>query len=186
MKYYKIDIKQFYQNDMIAARANGENIPLGNDLFWKMEEGIILDNISVFDFFHLESFDKKEYWNWLLTDVFDFIDESSRIPGWLISKKLKGLLEKFKITEPHFYYLSRLLYKYTKEKSWIITFFSSQEQTLLRRLEQRSILNNEYFLIQLIIKKFLQNLKMNLLMKKKELELSHSKIIQNQGSNSKD
>ena len=37
----------------------------------------------------------------------------------LISKKLKKVLENFKITEPHFYYLSKLLYKGEKKDYYV-------------------------------------------------------------------
>ena len=111
MKYYKIDIKRFYENDMIATNANGSKILNGSDYFWKMDKGEIIADDPMFDYFQLESFDKEEYWEWMLSDVYKFIGEGSQIPGWLISEKLKSILENYKIAKPHFYYPSKLLYK---------------------------------------------------------------------------
>lgn len=123
MKYYKINIKTLYQeDDRIASSAEGGNIDNADYYFIKMDNGEMVYGAPVFDYFSLESFDKKEYWDWILTDVFDFIGKGSRIPGWLISKRFKELLEKFKITEPHFYYLSKLLYKGDKLDYYIFQF----------------------------------------------------------------
>lgn len=123
MKYFKIKIKTIYQdNDRISSSASGENINNADDYFIKMDNGDIVYDAPIFDFFSLKSYDKKEYWEWLLVDVFDFTGKGSRIPGWLISKKLRGLLEKFKIAEPHFYYSSKLLYKKEKLDYYIFQF----------------------------------------------------------------
>ena len=124
MKYYKIDIKShFPELGRIASSAEGKNIANADEYFWTMDRGEILYNAPIFDYFVLESFDKEKYWEWALFDVHDFIGTGSQIPGWFISKKLKKVLENFKITEPHFYYLSKLLYKGEKK---IIIFFNLQ------------------------------------------------------------
>ncbi|MDY3548974.1 hypothetical protein PG291_10200 [Riemerella anatipestifer] len=122
MKYYKLYVKRFYDNDMIATNANGSKIANGDNYFWRMDKGEIIIDAPTFDYFYLESFDKKEYWDWILCDVYNFIGESSQIPGWLISKKLKEILEKYKIAEPHFYYLSKLLYQEQKLDYYIFQF----------------------------------------------------------------
>ena len=121
MKYYKIQIKSFY-GDRIASDAKGENIANADEYFWAMDKGEILYNAPIFDYFVLESFDKEKYWEWALFDVHDFIGTGSQIPGWFISKKLKKLLENFKISEPHFYYLSKLLYKGEKKDYYVFQF----------------------------------------------------------------
>ena len=123
MKYYKIDIKShFPELGRIASSAEGKNIANADEYFWAMDKGEILYNVPIFDYFVLESFDKEKYWEWALFDVHDFIGAGSQIPGWFISKKLKKLLEKFKISEPHFYYLSKLLYKGEKKDYYIFQF----------------------------------------------------------------
>lgn len=87
MNYYKISIKTLYkENDRIASSANGEKINEADYYFIKMDNGEIVYDAPVFDYFFLESYDKKEFWEWLLTDSYDFIGKGSRIPGWLISK----------------------------------------------------------------------------------------------------
>lgn len=123
MNYYKISIKTLYkENDRIASSANGEKINEADYYFIKMDNGEIVYDAPVFDYFFLESYDKKEFWEWLLTDSYDFIGKGSRIPGWLISKKLKKLFQTFKIAEPHFYYSSKLLYKGKKLDYYIFQF----------------------------------------------------------------
>ncbi|MFK7061597.1 hypothetical protein V3Q90_15895 [Flavobacterium oreochromis] len=114
MKYYKIKVKRFYDNDMIATNANGSKINDGVNYFWRMDKGEIIISPPVFDYFYLESFDEKQYWEWMLADVYNFTGEGAQIPGWLISEKLKEILEKHKISRPHFYYSSKLLYKQQK------------------------------------------------------------------------
>ena len=123
MKYYKIDIKShFPELGRIASSAEGKNIANADEYFWTMDRGEILYNAPIFDYFVLESFDKEKYWEWALFDVHDFIGTGSQIPGWFISKKLKKVLENFKITEPHFYYLSKLLYKGEKKDYYVFQF----------------------------------------------------------------
>ena len=122
MKYYKIDIKShFPELGRIASGAEGKNVP-EKEYFYRIGKREIIENAPIFDYFVLESFDKEKYWEWALFDVHDFIGAGSQIPGWFISKKLKKLLEKFKISEPHFYYLSKLLYKGEKKDYYIFQF----------------------------------------------------------------
>jgi hypothetical protein len=123
MKYFKIDIQtRFPELGKISSSVNGKNIPSNEDFFWEMNKGEILYDTPIFDYFILESYDKKEYWEWALFDVHDFIGEGSQIPGWLISKRLKDLFKDFKIAVPHFYYLSKLLYKDKKIDYYIFQF----------------------------------------------------------------
>ena len=133
MKYFRIDIKRFYDNDMIATNANGDKILNGSSYFWKMDKGELIQDAPIFDYFYLESFDEKKHWEWQINDVHGFIGEGSQISGWLISVKLKTLLEKFKIASPCFYYLSKLLYKGRKMDYYIFQFSGRliYEQTLL-------------------------------------------------------
>lgn len=122
MKYYKITIKRFYENDMIATNANGKNVEDAEYYFGEMDKGEIIENAPIFDYFFLESYDKKEYWEWILSDSYKFLGEGSQIPGWFISDNLKKLFEKFNIAEPHFYYPSKLLYKEIKLDYYIFQF----------------------------------------------------------------
>lgn len=43
---------------MVATNANGSKIPNGSDYFWRMDNGEIILDAPVFDYFYLESFDK--------------------------------------------------------------------------------------------------------------------------------
>jgi hypothetical protein len=122
MKYFKIKIKSFYENHRIASDANGDRIPEAEFYFKQMRDGKILYSAPIFDYFFLESFDKKEYWEWKLCDVHSFTKEASWIKGWLISKKLKVLLDIFILPKFSYFYPSKLLYKENKLDYYIFQF----------------------------------------------------------------
>ena len=131
MKYFKIEVKRFYENDMVATNANGGEIPNGSSYFWKMDKGESIKNTPIFDYFYLESFDKKEYWEWMLCDVHQFIGEGSQIPGWLVSVTLKELLIQFNIAKPYAFYASKLLFKEEKQDYYIFHFSGKKLRKLL-------------------------------------------------------
>ena len=122
MRYFKLKVKRFYENDMIATNAEGIEIEDADYYFGKMDKGEVLNYTPIFDYFYLKSYDKEEFWEWQINDVHDFIGKGSRIPGWLISKEIKGLLENYKVALPHFYYQSKLLYKKDKLEYYIFQF----------------------------------------------------------------
>lgn len=122
MGYYKIDIKRSFPNDMVATNAEGEKIPNAEDYFYQMDRGEEISSPPLFDYFYLKSFDQKEYWEWMLSDVYDFIGEGSQIPGWLISEKLKNVFDRFNLVEPHFMYNSKLMFKGEKLDYFIFHF----------------------------------------------------------------
>lgn len=126
MKYYKVNIKRFYENDMIATDANGDDVEDAEYYFDKIKNGEQIIDAPVFDYFHLESFDKREYWEWMIADVHKFIGEGSQIQGWLVSEKLKHILENFNIANPHSFYLAKLFYKEEKLNYFIFQFMSSK------------------------------------------------------------
>lgn len=111
MKYYKIDIKRSFPNDMIATNAEGEKIPNAEDYFYQMDRGEEIISPPLFDYFYLKSFDQKEYWEWMLSDVYKFIGEGSQIPGWLISERLKNVLDRFNLVKLYYMYQSKLMFK---------------------------------------------------------------------------
>ncbi|MFK8296569.1 hypothetical protein ACI760_10330 [Capnocytophaga canimorsus] len=141
MKFYKIDIKSFYGN-RVASDANF--IDNSEEVFFKqIALGEIIENISIFNYFFLESYDEKKYWEWALFDVHKFIGESSIMLGsWLVSKKTKELFNKFKISSPHTFYPSKLMYKNKKK---IFIFFNLQENYCTKVLLNRLIFNVQYF-----------------------------------------
>lgn len=120
MKYYKIEIKSFYE-DRIASRVEGKNVP-EKDFFYRIGDEEIIENTPIFDYFILKSFDEEKYWEWALFDIHSFIGVGSIITGWYISDKLKNLLENFKIAPKYHFYETRLLYKGEKLKYWIFQF----------------------------------------------------------------
>ena len=123
MKYYKIDYKGIFEEEnKVLGQANGEFVPNGRFYFDRIGNGEIIEDAPVFDYFHLQSFDKKNFWEWRLQDVHGFIGAGSIITGWYISDKLKSLLEKFKIAPKYHFYETRLLYKEEKFKYWIFQF----------------------------------------------------------------
>jgi hypothetical protein len=122
MKYYKIDIKGHYREvGRIASDANGDNVPNSEILFRKMKDGK-KSNLPVLDYFFLQSFDKKEFWEWILCDVYSFTHNAGWIRGWFISQKLKLLLDNFNLPNPYYFYPSKLLYKGEKLDYCIFQF----------------------------------------------------------------
>ncbi len=121
MKYFKINTKPFY-GDRIASCANGSNVPNNESFFDRMRKGEILYNTPIFDYFILESFDDKKYWEWSLFDVCEGIGDYPGSSNWYISENLKICLENFKISPKYHFYETRLLYKGEKLKYWIFQF----------------------------------------------------------------
>jgi hypothetical protein len=127
MNYYKIDYQIFFNaNDDINRKsigdANGEFVSDGRYYFDRIGKGEIIYDAPVFDYFHLESFDKQEYWEWRLQDVHGFIGVGSIMTAWYISNDFKLLLENFEIATKYHFYETKLLYKGEKLKYWIFQF----------------------------------------------------------------
>jgi hypothetical protein len=122
MKYFQIKFATFYELGRIASEANGENIPAMEYYFNNMRDGQIITNVPLLDYFFLESYDEKKYWEWKLCDVHRFTRTASLIGGWLISEKLKLLLNDFNISTPYHFYSSKLLYKGEKLDYYIFQF----------------------------------------------------------------
>jgi hypothetical protein len=123
MKYYKIEIERTNKMDnILVGRANGEKIPDANYYFYEMREGKILLDAPVFDYFFLESYEEKKYWEEYLLDVHSFIGQGSQILGWFVSEDLKLLLENFILSKPYHFYHSKLLYKGNKLDYYIFQF----------------------------------------------------------------
>ncbi|MBP2617888.1 imm11 family protein [Chryseobacterium jejuense] len=126
MKYYKIDIKRIFPElGRISSSSNGKNILNSNVFFDKMRKGEILYNTPIFDHFVLESFDKEEFWEWALFDVYDGIGDYPGNFNWYISENFKTLLEKYKVAPKFHFYETKLLYKGEKLKYWIFQFMAS-------------------------------------------------------------
>jgi hypothetical protein len=122
MKYFRIDFQNFYNIGRVPSYAEGEKIPNASEYFWRMNQGEIIQNAPIFDYFYLKSFDKEKYWEWKLCDVHGFIGEGSQIHGWLISQKLKSLFDCSNLSKPYFFYPSTLLYKGKKFDYYIFKF----------------------------------------------------------------
>ena len=129
MKYFKIDLRTYYELDRVPSYANGDNVPNADNLFRKMKDGEKF-NLSVLDYFFLQSFDKKEFWEWILCDVYSFTHNASWIRGWYISDDLKLLLDNFKIAPTYHFYETKLLYKGKKLKYWIFQFTIDPHQNI--------------------------------------------------------
>jgi len=123
MKYYKTKIKRIFDKEnKVLGHANGEFVPNGAFYFDRIGNGEIIEDAPVFDYFHLQSFDKKIFWEWRLQDVHGGMGVYPSGAFWYISDKLKSLLEKFKIAPKYHFYETRLLYKGEKFKYWIFQF----------------------------------------------------------------
>lgn len=121
MEYYKINFKTIY-GDRIASSANGENVFNREQYFNRIRQREIIENAPIFDYFTLKSYDKKEFWEWALFDVFDGMGEYPGNGNWYISDDFKLLLENFMIAPKYHFYETRLLYKQKKIKYWIFQF----------------------------------------------------------------
>ena len=85
MKYYKIEINTRYlEINRISSSAQGKDILDSQFYFDKIGKGEVINDAPTFDYFYLESFDKRKYWEWKLNDVHDFTGNGSQIMGWLI------------------------------------------------------------------------------------------------------
>jgi hypothetical protein len=123
MKYYKTKIKRIFDKEnKILGQANGEFVSNGAFYFDRMRKREIIEDAPIFDYFHLQSFDKKKFWEWRLQDVHGGMGVYPSGAFWYISDKLKSLLEKFKIAPKYHFYETRLLYKEEKFKYWIFQF----------------------------------------------------------------
>lgn len=124
MKYYKINVKTHY-DERIASAANGKNVSNNDYFFSNIRKGDIITDAPIFDYFVLESYDDENYWKWSLFDVFNGIGDFPHNGNWYISNKLKELLEKFKISNPYYFYETKLLFKEKKIKFWIFQFIAA-------------------------------------------------------------
>lgn len=124
MKYHKIEIKgHYWESGRIASDVDVENIHNADYYFKRIRNGEIVIDAPIFDNFYLQSFDKKEFWEWKLFDVHGFIGEASRLSTcWFISKKLKLLLNQFRLPNPNHYYASKLKYKENKLDYYVFQF----------------------------------------------------------------
>ena len=123
MKYYKTKIKRIFDKEnKVLGHANGEFVPNGKFYFDRMRKREIIEDAPIFDYFHLQSFDKKIFWEWRLQDVHGGMGVYPSGAFWYISDKLKSLLEKFRIAPKYHFYETRLLYKEEKFKYWIFQF----------------------------------------------------------------
>ena len=121
MKYYKIITRDYY-GDRIASYADFID-DKEEEIFKKIGSGEILVDTDIFDNFFLSSYDKKEFWEWNLFDIHKFYGKSGWLtPNLLISEKLKIILERYNISEPHFYYKSNLIYKNENFDYYIFQF----------------------------------------------------------------
>jgi len=122
MKYYKITPKLNNDNGRISSSASVDNLSGIENEFEKIRYGEVVESFSIIDSFYLESFDDEKYWEYQLNDIHSFIGKAKVITGWFISEKLKKKLSGFKISEPHYFYSSKLLYHDEIYKYFIFQF----------------------------------------------------------------
>lgn len=122
MKYYKIKINGFYGDGFIASEANGERVKDGSLYFDRLSSGEIVENAPIFDYFFLESYDKKKHWEWAIFDVHRFWLNTNLVGSWLVSSDLKLMLGTFNLPNPHHFYPSKLKYKESKLDYYIYQF----------------------------------------------------------------
>jgi len=123
MEYFIVNMqRRFLIEDKVLGHANGEFVPNGKHYFDRMGKGEVILDAPLFDYFHLQSFGKKEDWEWRLQDVHGFIAVGSIITGWYVSDKFKKLMECFFIAGGYHFYPTKLLYKGEKLDYWIFLY----------------------------------------------------------------
>jgi len=123
MKFYKINPNIYNDNGRISSSASVDNLfGIENELEKIRYGNEYLNNFLIIKSFYLESFDDEKYWEDQLNDIHSFIGKSKVISGWLISSKLKQLFSSFKISKPHYFYLSELVYKKEEFEYYIFQF----------------------------------------------------------------
>jgi hypothetical protein len=122
MNFYKIT-PIINKNNRLVGSVNGKNIPNCNFFFNKMQQGDIIFDVPVFDYFFLQSYEDKKYWDLHLMDIHTGTGVFP-IGNWLISDKLKQILEKFIIAKEYFFYKSLLFYKGNKLNYWLYQFIA--------------------------------------------------------------
>jgi len=123
MEYFIVNMqRRFLTEDKVLGHANGEFVPNGKHYFDRMGKGEIISDAPLFDYFHLQSFGKKEDWEWRLQDLHGFIGEYPTGGAWYVSDKFKRLLEGFFIANGYHFYPTKLLYKGKKLDYWIFQY----------------------------------------------------------------
>jgi hypothetical protein len=134
MKYYTLRHKLWDDSIMdeksegkkVYPMANGDKISNGNGLLSKSGElGKIyfenyVDDAPIFDYFYLYNSSYQKEYDWILLDAYSYVGQN--IPsarGFLVSKKLKEILEQFNIAQPFRFYESRLMYQGEKLEYYI-------------------------------------------------------------------
>ncbi|WP_164121787.1 MULTISPECIES: hypothetical protein [Sphingobacterium] len=126
MKCYRIKIQaNFPESGRINSSANGRNVPNHEDFFDRIRAGELLSHPPVFDYFVLESYDEKKYWEWSLFDVFSGIGDFPHNGNWYVSNKLKELLQLFRIAPDYRFYETKLLFHENKMTYWIFQFVAT-------------------------------------------------------------
>lgn len=134
MKYYQLKLSSRNENikdelsegPKIYPKANGSKITNSNGYlssggsFGEIFFENYVDDAPVFDYFFLYSLSYQKEYDWILLDAYGYIGKN--VPsarGFLVSKKLKEILEQFKIAQPFRFYESKLMYQGEKLEYYI-------------------------------------------------------------------
>lgn len=126
MKYYSLKIKLWDNSILddesegrkVYPEANGDTITNSNGFlskggeFGKIYFENVVDDAPVFDYFYLYNSTYQKEYDWILLDAYGYVGQN--IPscrGFLVSERLKQLLEQFKIAQPYRFYKSKLMYQ---------------------------------------------------------------------------
>lgn len=134
MKYYQVKLSsrnesikdELSEGPKIYPKANGSKITNSDGYlssggsFGKIFFENYVDDAPVFDYFFLYSLSYQKEYDWILLDAYGYIGQN--VPsarGFLISKKLKEILEQFEIAQPFRFYESKLMYQGEKLEYYI-------------------------------------------------------------------
>lgn len=186
MKFYQLKLSsrnesikdELSEGPKIYPQANGSKITNSNGYLSKGGEfGKIffenyVDNAPIFDYFFLYSLSYQKEYDWILLDAYSYIGQN--VPsarGFLVSKRLKEILEQFEIAQPFRFYESKLMYQGEKLEYYI--FHLAQNEWKEFDFKESSFFSNDDELNVKVasnreLKKLIKsepNIKMNLVLK---------------------
>lgn len=128
MKYYKLTLKIHNETldpdspgFKVYPCANGEKVSNGKGYFWdgvnngKIHFEKTADDTPIFDYYYLYNSSYQKEYDWILLDSYR-IDGPNSLSGrgFMVSERLKTVLEQFKIAKPYRFYPAYLMYQGNK------------------------------------------------------------------------
>lgn len=166
MNYYSLKLRlwdtsildEHSDGPKVYPQANGDRISNNNGYlskggnFGKIFFENVVDNAPVFDYFHLYSLSYQKEYDWILLDAYSYIGQN--VPscrGFLISERLKNMLEQFEISKPFRFYKSKLMFQGKKLPYYIFHLAQNEWNNLIFESSKYLELNENGNLTQLSV-----------------------------------